>query len=298
MTRQRFCLSDNLSFYLTQQGYPIKDWHVFLSMFVIGFKYSGIYEDVNGEILNGLSGTSDKMLRTMVELFGLEKLNVPMDTNIHESFIISVDDYHLPYNVNYQKANNVRFATISHQDQAAWFLYDSGPKHITCDQLKLASKESFVLEWSKRKLSILEIEDVLADRYLSNWVDSEVLKEYIQDTDKFITDLRCLHLDANTNKKLFDQLFFYINRPSGPTVTRFQFGEALLELSKNKQITITFASDFMSLGEQWEIIGNLFFKLSRRWSKELLSTVIERIERVIQRERELFECMHCSPGEA
>lgn len=285
-----FCLSNNLNFYLQQQGFQVEEWQLFLLMNPIGFNYFGLTGD-NYELLNGINNTTEGFLNRAIEPLGFRKKVVETELDVHEvqekKMLLEVDDYYLEYNPFYHKYHNTRFVVATGNTDDNYEVYDTEQKTVSRESLKNSVLSVFELE-EKNKIDQERINSLLLERFQQ--AAPFMKEEAIENIRRFASEL-AENFESLT-KEHYNSLFFFVNRPVGPATIQQMTGNFLSKLSEKSgsqgsSILLERAEKLKTLAELWLIIGNLFFKLSRKESRKTLDSICSRLQEVIEMEKQI-----------
>jgi len=267
---------------------PISDWQIFLAMNVLGFNYFGMSND-RVEFLNGISGSSNDLLSNSLPSLALKKVDLDPDIRNkriwQNHYLLTVDDYYLPYNPFYGKKHNQRFVVAETDTDNKSTIFDAGYRHLSSHKLDQATVAVFSLRGVSASSDSNAIDHILMAQI------SDALKGakscYIGAITEFAEDLTAKA--TRWERAVFETMYFCINRPAGPTIIRQEMGNALGILGKRQKsrYLIETSRAFLAISHQWETIGNLFFKLSRNWSAKVAVRVYERILKVAKLEGSL-----------
>jgi len=274
---------------------PISDWHIFLAMNVLGFNYFGVSND-SVEFLNGISGNSNDLLSNSLSSLALKKVNLDPDLQ-NESiwqnhFLLTVDDYYLPYNPFYDKKHNQRFVVAEANADGKSTIFDAGYRHLSFHELNQAIVAVFSLRGAPTLHDSNAIDHILMAQ-MSNLL-KDAKSRYIERIVEFAEDLAAKA--SRWEKAVFEIMYFCINRPAGPTIIRQEMGNALGILGKRQKSRhlTEISRAFLAISHQWKTIGNLFFKLSRNQTQKVAVRVYERILRVAELEGDLVYEASCA----
>ena len=281
----QFCLSNSLEHYFKLGNSNIKNWQIFLAMNVPGFHYNTL-QNPDVEILNGISDTSDKLLDNFTALFKVKLVEYSKNKVFNKKAVLAfVDDYCLPYSNAFKKYHNIRFICLEiKENNNGCLIFDNGYKDLN------VNIESNLL------LSFYEIEnkfDSHAYPHCNDIITDAVQKGYLMPNNTLADEISSFINELKQQRKTLDSeilynLFFFINRPSGPAATRLQMAESLnfLSTENNTDIFNNMKTRYMNLSEQWRTIGNLFFRISKSWSQKHFDRIIENLEKVFLIEQE------------
>ena len=283
-TTDQFCLSNSLEHYLKSGNADIKNWQIFLAMNVSGFHYNSL-QNRDVEILNGISGASGKLLDNLTSLFKVRLVKRGRNEIFSKKRALAfVDDYCLPYSNSFKRYHNIRFVSLEIKENNECLIFDNGYKGL---DLKI---DSGLL------LSFYEIENKFdSHAYCNNVIIDAVKHSYLMPNSSFVDEISTFTSELKqqgkslSSKTLYD-LFFFINRPSGPATTRLQMADSLnfLSAENNANMFDDMKARYADLSEQWRTIGNLFFRISNSWSEKYFGRIIEKLEKVFLDEQKIL----------
>jgi len=282
----QFCLSNSLEHYFKLGNADIKSWQIFLAMNIPGFHYNGL-QNRNVEILNGISGTPEKLLDNFTTLFNVKLIECGKNKLFNKKAILAfVDDYDLQYSNTFKKYHNIRFVSFEIKEDNECLIFDNGYKDL---ELKI---DSDLL------LSCYEIDNKFysyTDSDYNNIISDAIQNGYLMPNDTFADEISAFITELKQQSNSLDSeilynLFSFINRSSGPTTTRLQMAESLdfLSTENNTDRFNDMKTQYHNLSEQWRTIGNLFFRISNNWSKQHFDRIIERLEKVFLDEQKII----------
>lgn len=284
----QFCLSNSLEHYFKLGNVEIKNWQIFLAMNIPGFHYKTL-QNPNTEILNGISGTPEKLLENFAALFKVKLIKCSKDKLLNQKAILAfVDDYDLQYSNSFKKYHNIRFVSLEIKEDNECLMFDNGYKDL---ELKTNSDLLLSCYEIKNKFDVYTYSDY------NNVISNAIQNGYLMPNNTFVDDMSTFINELKQQSKPLDSeilynLFSFINRSSGPTTTRLQMAESLEFLSAENETDVfnELKTQYHNLSEQWRTIGNLFFRISNNWSKQHFERIIERLEKVFLDEQKIISC--------
>jgi hypothetical protein len=287
-----FCISQNMQYYYEKAfGVNVLNWQLFLVMNPIGFNYNGFSKE-SYEILNGINADSDIFITRAEKVFGFSR--VPFNGSVDDPrvwevpHIIMVDDYYMSYHPSYQKNHYERFVISQSRASDHVVVFDMESHTISIEELKQAAGRIFTL--TLPDMSILgQINSMLTDEYSNK--EFLLTKSSLKGMDLFLEDFR-----ENKNiwgAKEFDLLFFFVNKLGGPTAIRRATGLALDSLIQSGGAGDRFndlkekAQLLGNIAKEWDIVGSLFFKVAKFNRNNVLERIEERLQNIIEMEKNL-----------
>lgn len=280
----QFCLSNSLEHYFKLGNSNIKNWQIFLAMNVPGFHYNSL-QNPDVEILNGISDTSEKLLDNFTALFKVRLIECSKDKVFNKKAVLAfVDDHYLPYSNAFEKYHNIRFICLEIKENNRCLIFDNGYRDLDLNIDSNLLLSFYEIEDKFYSYTYSQCNDIITDAVQKgHLMPNATLADEIS---TFINELR--QQSESLDSEILYNLFFFINRPSGPAATRLQVAESLNFLSAENYSDMfnDMKTRYMNLSEQWRTIGNLFFRISKSRSQKHFDRIIEKLENVFSDEQE------------
>lgn len=286
-----FCIAQNLAKALGYEKNEKVIWELFLTMDIMGFQYrgreSGVYE-----IFNGLNGGCRDFMERCFRFLGLTKKTIP-DQELPSNYqgvglMLEVDDFYMNYHTYFHKYHHNRYIVLTKIKNGVCRLYDMEHYQMDVKDLKQAVRGAFYV--ASDKAPFFNSQDTI--HTLVNYYKDKDWTEHL----KSVAALTLFRQDLEENAVLlekadFDKLYFFVNKLGGPTQTRKFMNIALSSLQKELEDIpprITILNDiFGKLAFEWDILGNMFFRLSRNLNQKLFERIYKRLDEIIEIEKQL-----------
>lgn len=286
-----FCIAQNLAKALGFEKQEDIIWRLFLSMDIMGFQYNGLKSN-KYEILNGLNGTCRDFVDRSFEFFGLFKQTVDyrnlISYDYKKNLVLEVDDYYLEYHPYFKKNHHIRYILLTAIHNNVVTIYDMGTHQINLNTIKQAVVDAFFIGENKKiKSNIKDITNNLVEFYENkNWIISSGGMKSISFFKKDLEENSIFLKKAD-----FESLYYFVNKLGGPTQsTKFMYIAltSLLEYIGYTSEKLILLKDIISkLTCEWDILGNTFFRMSRKFNEQMYERVEKRIDGILELELQL-----------
>lgn len=282
-----FCLAVNLKNYLQYQG-------IYLSESVMGaiLSYMGFFFTTDQlktrEVIHGRNGSFSDMFarfqkRVLTPLqekryVSFNEALIFINACIEEKIfpIVWIDSFYMDHSEYFNKATYWTLVILLEFKEDKIIYFDNGIRRITIDKLMKAC-------YRKEKYWIYAYQTSLPFKMELNVAIQQGITGIVNDFRKYnrIKEMHQFHaflVSCNDQESMFN-LYYQLSRPGGLPQTRYEISNFLKEYSYN-----CYSKYYQEMSEQWKIIANLLFKLSRNWSKKNKHNIVSRLEHVIAME--------------
>lgn len=283
-----FCIAKNLAKALGFEENNEVIWRLFLSMDVMGFRYNGL-DSSKDEILNGLNGSCCDFIDRLFHFLGFEKqVCDPYDLLTQpdqQGLIVVVDDFYLDYHPYFNKYHHLRHVVLTKINHHGCTIYDMQKYQLDLEILKRAMIVAFYIKESKEiTLNMKDFSNKLTGYYENKrWENHSscvaalyLFREDLKDNIAFL------------KKADFESLYYFINKIGGPTQTRKLMTISLRNLLDdvgNHQGQLHGLTNMMAkLTSEWDTLGNMFFRMSRRCHESMYEGIFKRLDGIIDME--------------
>lgn len=233
-------------------------------------------------------------------MFAKESLNrnIPL--------LLCVDDFYLEYHFYFNKIHYLRVVDLIGFDEKEKivFLYDIEKRTNSIENFKKARNSEvngiknnniwyefeFPIEFPPLiepiKNGINQTVKIMLDEESdkTRFYGIRGIRTFAEDVGEWVKKWGKDELYAN-----IENMYVQINRPGGPTVSRYLFSKFLSEASdiiNNKEL-YKISNEFENISKAWEIIGNLFFKWGAG-AYDVIPRIQSRLLKIADKEEELF----------
>ncbi len=307
-----FCLVSNLIMFLNYHGIEITECEMCMLLGVYGFYFTREIRHQR-DFINGRNGCFKHIFERFQLLFReklkeekvlLEKEAVCiklLEKKLHNisSVVVKVNDYYLEHSNYYKSENYTSYVVLIKIFNNAVKFYDNGVRELPIQEFMKAinfDKMAYIYYTEEKKPKISYQEDA-----------SQAIKNGFE---QFWKNMYCVVDDFESNfygfqgmKKLSQEfeymhdssywynVFFCLNNPSGMFETRCLLSQyvKIIYDTKHEESILMCSNRYKEISEQWRVLANLFFKLSRIYSDELALRISRRIEQLINSEKECLQ---------
>jgi len=221
-------------------------------------------------------------------------------------FLLCVDDFYLEYHLYFNKTHYLRVVDLIgfDEEEGIVFLYDIENRTLSIENFKRARDSKvdgikiqnmwYEFGFPPEFPSLIEPTKKGIKQTAETMLDKESdgirlygivgIRNFAEDIGGWVKRWGEEELYIN-----IENMYVQINRPGGPTVSRFLFSKFLFAASSilnNKELH-KIAKEFMELSRAWEIIGNLFFKWGAG-AQDIIPRIQSRLLTIADREENLF----------
>lgn len=312
-----FCALCNTKSLFEYYGYKLSEsMYCGLSSY-LGFFYTR--ENLESkEILYGRIGNHDIILQGLCSALNIT-LNEKTICDNEEAWILAkerlnknvplmlcVDDFYLEYHFYFNKIHYLRVVDLIGFDEGegSVFLYDIEKRTNLIENFKRARNSEvngiktnnmwYEFEFPPEFPPLIEPIKNGINQTVKIMLDKESnktrfygitgIRTFAKDVGEWVKKWEKDELYAN-----IENMYVQINRPGGPTVSRYLFSKFLFESSGiiNNNELYRIGKEFEEISRAWEIIGNLFFKWGAG-ADDVIPRIQSRLLKIADKEEKLF----------
>lgn len=315
-----FCLTSNFVMFLRYYAIDITESELWMLLGAYGFCMEKNSKHM-GDFVNGRNGNFEELFERFRMLF-LEKLpeqkiayeNECLSQPFFENCInyahpvfLKIDDFYLKLSNYFRRESYITYVLLLGIENNKVTYYDNGIRELEISEfMKAINFNNSVYTYSSDKSEITlkyQTNKNIAIENGFNQFYTKMLHAPDENGNIFYglsgMEQLCKELDFKHDKQYWYNVYFCLSNPSGLVKTRLFISEFVQKINYvgREDEVMKCTESYRFLSEEWRVVGNLFFKLSRVYGEELIVRIRKRILQLITKEKESLESLCFIIGE-